>query len=1048
MIGTQVQLKTAVNNRKPTTCQGCPRYMDRCVTYGTWDTNAQVTFIGESPSWASIGANAPFMGENGLLLRKMIHVVLKEFFPQVTDFRYSTAYAAAAQEQRGLKPTKVVLDHCQPLWQSQWCNNYGQQAKTHVLIPLGMLAAKSCGVIGKKITDMRGRIFDVTVGQRLIQAVPTLSLKHLYAKPGLTRAFQSDIHKAFRIALQNDVVKPKSIEELAKNYIIPKTVDEVKELCDYIIGYYDSSKQTHPWSWPVAIDTETNTLLPYQSDAKVLMLSVAWDDGKAAAILLDHPETPYDAKEAWPHVKRLLECPKPKSLHNAKFDLQFLEFTYGARVNNVIWDTMLGEYFLDEDRKGIYGLKAVTPMYLPEYEGYEDTLHLALRGGQKTIEQIAADITPKDEDEDTSTETQEEGEEEEEIEEEEAEPQFDEFDIPVGHPDDWPTHPIETDLSLDALNTLKNEYVSAQTEWVLQDAAGEKKARAKAMRTWSSVAKALGLPKPKPIALEKRSKASKIINYSKIPVQILAQYAGVDADVTRQIQKKQYRRLAALGQSDQAHNVMRELLIPASRTLGNMQTRGVRIDQKRIDIYSDELVKLIEEERKKIYDLTLTEFNLNSKDALVTVLQSCGLTTDKTTATGKCRINKEVLVDWQKLYANATGPLRDDNKRLTDAGRLAVVESYMLYRQAAKMLTSFLKNLKKLSALDGRIHTHYSANGTATGRLSSSNLNLQNIPLYMCRITRPVEGSDEPYKVHDGYNIKALMIPDDPEEELFWNADISGAELRVLAFVSGDKALTHAINTGADVHTIVLTKIKKPELNADLEDPEFKKWYDHYRALYKAGDPDIELLRTASKRTVFGTCYGAGARKIAEQIGDTSPEGVIFAQSVIDMLFKAFPGIKRYIDQVHKEIDRNGQVCTVFGRYRRFWLASVSRKMLNKAYREGGNHLIQSTSSDLVLSGLCELEANAHKIGAKVQLTVHDSFGGSIKKKFIPYLYSFLKYYITTRTREKFSWLEVDWLFDAEVGTSYGEKMKLSDYMKKHHTDLDMTTLDWRYATV
>jgi len=304
----------------------------------------------------------------------------------------------------------------------------------------------------------------------------------------------------------------------------------------------------------------------------------------------------------------------------------------------------------------------------------------------------------------------------------------------------------------------------------------------------------------------------------------------------------------------------------------------------------------------------------------------------------------------------------------------------------------------------------------------------------MCRQVRTyADGTRE--ELFPGFNVKALLVPDN-DEEVFWNLDIKGAEIRVLCFESGDKSLTDAVNAGADVHTVFLTKVKHPDMEADLTNPEFLRLYTEYKALHKTGDKDITELRDAIKRSIFGTLYGARAKKISEQLGDTSPEGIRFAQEVIDSIFKAFPTIKDYITRTERDVDTNGEVITVFGRHRRFPLARASSYLNAKAKREGVNFKIQSTSSDLVVIALCEVDEHAHEIEAEVKLSVHDSIAGTIKKRAVPRMKAFFDKYVVDGTRIRCPWLPVPWLYDLEIGPSYGEKLPYMEYLIQNNMEL------------
>jgi DNA polymerase I-like protein with 3'-5' exonuclease and polymerase domains len=711
----------------------------------------------------------------------------------------------------------------------------------------------------------------------------------------------------------------------------------------------------------------------------------------------------------------VLECPKPKAAHNGKFDAPFIERLQGIKINNIVWDTLCGQHWLSEDQKGVYGLKALTPTYAPEYEGYEDRLHDALRHGEE--------VAPTEED--ILKEAQElmaasgcvsdstwlEGgdiPDEAEIEEEQA--NNDKWLVdPV-----WPEGAIEADVQA---------YKELRDLWFTLDAAGSGKERGVAWRRWKKLAKKMGLPEPTPTPAKEMSKDAG--GFEGVAVNTLLPYAAADADVTRIILKKQYRKLRVTGVWDEAHSVMRNLYIPASRALGDLEYRGVKVDLNKALDYDSQLTVVLDTTQQRIYNLALRHFKINASHQLAEVLNNMGFRTDQRTKNDQVKTSKDVIVGYQKEMVAALQTASETDKPHL-LRRLEFLESLMLYKAAQKMKTSFIRRLREYASLDGHIHTTFHLTGTSSGRLSSSKLNLQNLPAYMCRISRPNPADPEnPVVVHSGFNVKALLIPEN-DKEVFWNLDIKAAEIRVAAYYSGDAGLIQALNDGLDVHTFFLTKIKHPT----FDDAALRQQYGIYKQAIDQGDEELSNLRSAVKRVVFGTLYGAGPRKIASQIGENFP--VEEAKKIIDALFTAFPGIKKYVQETKSEVKLKGQVSTIFGRYRRFMLAAVSSELRSKSEREAVNFKIQSTSSDLVVSQLCEINDHLHEIEAVMRLTVHDSMAGTIKKSRVKDMKAFFDYWLVDRVKERFPWMPVPFLYDLEVGPSYGEKMKYKDWVKEH----------------
>jgi DNA polymerase I len=329
---------------------------------------------------------------------------------------------------------------------------------------------------------------------------------------------------------------------------------------------------------------------------------------------------------------------------------------------------------------------------------------------------------------------------------------------------------------------------------------------------------------------------------------------------------------------------------------------------------------------------------------------------------------------WLELNKKSQKPKTDKKtlKAIAEKLKCPFSKTLLEYRGAHKALTGFVHDIKLLSEYDGFLHTSFHLHGTSTGRLSSSNINMQNTPKKLA-----------------GVNIKKIFIPDDPEEELIFNVDWKGAEIRVFTAYAPDKALIEALNAGLDVHSWFTQEI----FGIPYEEVEARKDIDE----------EMSKTRTTVKRVVFGILYGAMAKKIAETAG-ISEEA---AQNVIDKLFDRFPSLRDYMDDVVSQIHNKGYVETLFGRRRRFPLQSVNGFFRGQAERRGKNMKIQSTSSDIVIAQLVEIHENIGQLGGRCCITVHDSIVGTIKKKHIHQAQAFFDYYCVQRVGEKFPWLPV-----------------------------------------
>lgn len=964
---------------KPRACSACPAYYEPCLPSGGGPNPAHLIVVGQSPSGFSIGKRTPFFGANGRLFKQLIDMIKKYADGRYAAVRCYTTYATLVG---AYNPSAKHLKSCQPNLFRE-INMVRGLDREPVVVPLGPVAARAVGLKFGKIADIVGRELSITVahpnGMRRLPVVPLLSMPHLNTKVGTAGIVLEGLLRAVRLAMDPPVVK-RSLDELSRGYTFPKSIPELRALIDNVIAYYNPERGSGPTTWTITLDTETNTLRPFaHPDPRVLMLSVAWDVGRSAAILLDHPEAPYPPAEAWAEVKRLLECPKPKVWHNWKFDLKFLEILHGIRVTNVAGDTMLWEHYGDEDKKGHYGLKRLTPIYAPEYEGYDEKLQSVLRGREEDAE--------KDDSE------KEDGAAGEETEVEMtpltlSDDAILEYHLTNGCPDDrddalWSTlvlalrakAPLDeikpkkrTDADRTKLTALKDEIVALRKE--LQIAAKPKKPR-KAKRTGA----------------DGEDGAEGVDHgFEKVELSDLMVYAATDADVTRIILRSQLGRLHAYNRLEVGTEVMNNLYLPGSRTLGRMEYRGIAVDLPYLNGMYTEVEKRMKEAEATLHREFDPTLNLNSPIQIKTLMGTLNfesLPGEDAESTGKDQLDK-----YAARYAEG------DPRHL-------FVTKLREYRETHKTLNTYIRPIRRYSRYDGKIHCQFHLNGTATGRLSSSRMNMQNIIYIAAR--RTAKGPDgKEIILHPGYNIKKCFIPSTPGYKMV-NIDIKGAELRVYTVYSKDALMIDALSKGLDVHSYVTSKV----YGIPYEEVQAKK----------ETDPTIKTLRTNCKRVVFGTFYGAGPYKISQQIGSTVEE----AQKVQEDIFNAFPAIREYVDNVSRQVHDRQMVESIFGRCRRFRMAHVSKKLMGDACREAVNFLIQSTSSDLVLSQLCEVDDHIGEIGGRLLITVHDSITLELPAENVDKIFDFMDHWIVERVHERFPWLPVDFLYDVEVGDSYGE---------------------------
>ena len=985
-----MRLEPGVGN-KGAPCEGCPNYTEDCLLMGVYFPNARITLIVESPGPSAIANQHPIHAsdQNYTILHSLTDY-MKEFM--TGGIKYNVVYLVGARSSGA--PRKEVVRACHGYVRKKLYDYRQQYALTnktegvHVLIPMGATASRALVPGNLSMKEMRGRRYNLALDGYDYAVMPTLGVSNISVKPGVARIVRDDMIRAWDMSRRANIPEETSIEEISKNYIVPKTLEEVEEVCNLIIQYSGKEGVT-PEAWPISVDTETNTLHPYAPYAKVIMVSFAWDDGKATAITLDHPDAPYNADGAWPHVKRVLACAKPKIFHNAKYDWQMLELCADAPINNIWWDTMLAEHFLDEDKKGFYGLKIVTGLYAPQYQGYEERLNLALRDDASVRETFNVPLDQKAPDASLSWALR---------------GFFPDIDYaPVAESDEADTLEFEDRSELFG---FEHKYLRAHRDG---DTKTKSSFRAKIRHRCTKH----DLPMPD-FAKSFDFSAQKGQGFENIPLPILQKYAGADADVTRIICREQrqfaFRRTPGDPRAmlTDCENIMSQIHVRATTVLGRMQYLGTRMNLTEIARYESEIAVYEEEYLQKLRDIVCdANFNPNSAKDLTKILGGAIPVDEEDlvyTDNGALSVRKE----WAASMAQDPKYLGTETDGPSVTG--SFFEALLIYRAAQKARTTFLKNLRELSGIDGRIHTSFHLNGTSTGRLSSSNMNLQNIPLWLGRYSR----GDK--VIVPGWNIKKLFIPSD-DDHVFFQLDIAAAEIRVLCAYAQDEKLLQALDEGLDIHSFIASHIFEPS-------------YAEFMA-GKDSDPHIKHLRTAAKRVVFGTLYGAGSYKIAQQIFGTlstheeeRERQIKFAQDTIDMFFARFPTVNTYVTSTQKEVKTGGRVRTFFGRYRRFSFAAGGRnswKLRMAAEREAVNFKIQSTSSDLVLSQLIEVDKHFHEIGGKVLLTVHDSIAGEIRREHVPEMKAFFDHWIVERIQEQFDWMPVPFKYDLEIGPNYGE---------------------------
>ena len=415
-----------------------------------------------------------------------------------------------------------------------------------------------------------------------------------------------------------------------------------------------------------------------------------------------------------------------------------------------------------------------------------------------------------------------------------------------------------------------------------------------------------------PVSIEKLigKKGKNQGNMRDVAVETIKEYAAEDADITYQL-KKEFEKLL---KDNNVEKVFNEVENPLVKVLTAMEYEGVKIDFKFLEEYSKQLEIEAKNFEERVYHEAGVRFNLASPKQLGEVLFE-KLKLDpkaKKTKTGQYATGEDVLL---KLAAQ--------NK---------IVDDILGFRELTKLKSTYVDALPAMiNPKTGRVHTSYAQAVAVTGRLSSNNPNLQNIPI----------------RTEKGREIRKAFIPRD-ENRILISADYSQIELRIVAAISGDPNMCEAFKNKKDIHTATAAKIYGIEENDVTKEMRYK-----------------------AKSVNFGIIYGQGAFGLSENLGITRAE----AKEIIDNYKKEFPNIQQYMDDQINFAKEHEYVETLMGR-RRYLRDINSSNFTVRGYAERNaiNSPIQGTAADMIKLAMIKIhnEMNQNKYESKMILQVHD----------------------------------------------------------------------------
>lgn len=404
-------------------------------------------------------------------------------------------------------------------------------------------------------------------------------------------------------------------------------------------------------------------------------------------------------------------------------------------------------------------------------------------------------------------------------------------------------------------------------------------------------------------------------NMRDLPPEAVYKYACEDADITLKLKNILEKELKENG----AEKLFYEIEMPLVPVLAYMERNGVRVDTEALKQTSEHFTARMNQIEKEVHQLAGMDFNIASPKQVGEVLFDKLRITDKAkkTKTGQYVTGEEVLESLR--------------------GKHEIVGKILEHRGLKKLLGTYIDALPLLINKEtGKIHTSFNQTVTATGRLSSSNPNLQNIPI----------------RNEDGKEIRKAFIPDDGCE--FFSADYSQIELRIMAHLSGDTNMIEAFREGDDIHAATAAKV------------------------YKIGIDEVTReQRSKAKTANFGIIYGISVFGLAERMNVDRKE----AKELIDGYFETYPQIKEYMDKSIQRAREQGYIETVFGRKR--YLPDInSRNSVVRGYAERNaiNAPIQGSAADIIKVAMVRIyqRFQSESIRSKMILQVHDELNFSV----------------------------------------------------------------------
>ncbi|EJM68354.1 DNA polymerase I [Pseudomonas sp. GM50] len=449
-------------------------------------------------------------------------------------------------------------------------------------------------------------------------------------------------------------------------------------------------------------------------------------------------------------------------------------------------------------------------------------------------------------------------------------------------------------------------------------------------------------------------KGVKQLSFDQISLELAGPYAAEDADVTFQLHLALQEKLAA---TPSLGKVLNEIEMPLMPVLARIERQGALVDANLLGIQSVELGDKLVALEREAFAIAGEEFNLGSPKQLGVILyEKLGLPVLSKTAKGQASTAEAVLAE----LAEQDYPLP---------------KVLMQYRSLSKLKSTYTDRLpEQINARTGRIHTSYQQAVAATGRLSSIDPNLQNIPI----------------RTAEGRRIRQAFVA--PKGYKLLAADYSQIELRIMAHLAKDEGLLHAFRNNLDVHRATAAEVFGVELDAVTNDQ-----------------------RRSAKAINFGLIYGMSAFGLAKQIGVDRKQ----SQAYIDRYFARYPGVLEYMERTRAQAAEQGFVETIFGR--RLYLPEINAK--NQALRKAAertaiNAPMQGTAADIIKKAMVTVDnwLTSSGLDAKVILQVHDELVLEVREDLIDQVREDIRVHMSSAAQ-----LDVPLLVEVGVGNNWDE---------------------------